>query len=548
MKLRTRFALTTALVGATVALAAAVGGQVVVAHQLRSEIDRGLTRRSVPDGGPNGPGPGQTPGIDGLRAGGRNPGTVTGSTNNTDVTEGTDGASSGWGRRRGGEAPRVGPNGRVLTPAELQMLSLNRRCLSGRRGDAVILVQLIAVDGTVEPCLSGQQFPVDAQDKALAKTPASRGSRNYLRLRTVTVAGDRFRMATISGPLGATQWVHELAGESAVLHRLRWQFLLLGVGATLLAALAGWLLGARFLRPIHTLRSATDRIADTQNLSEPVDASAQDEIGSLGRSFNAMISALATSREQQQRLILDASHELRTPLTSLRTNIEIANRPRRLNDDDNRQVMAAALSEVQELTNVINELVELATDRTADEAVVSVHLLDLANDVAERTRRRTNRVILVTPPGPLGSQMAQQGPPHGLHVALGTQGAGEAGAGSESVPGRPRMLERAIANLVENAVKYSTPGTPITIDTSRCSVTVVDQGPGIHERDLPHIFDRFYRSPEARAAQGSGLGLAIVRQIVDRHGGQVVARNNVNGGAAVGFTLPDSQESTTTSG
>lgn len=546
MKLRTGFALTTALVGATVALAAALGGQVVVAHQLRSEIDRSLTRRSVPDGGLNGPGPGLTPGLDGLRAGGRTPATVitnstesTNSTNSTVVTDGTEGPSGvGRGRRRGGEGARVGPNGRALTPAELQTLSLNRRCLSGRRGDAVILVQLIAVDGTVEPCLSGQQFPVDAQDKALAQAPTSRGPRNNLRLRTVTVAGDRFRMATISGPLGATQWVHELAGESAVLRRLRWQFLLLGVGATLLAALAGWLLGARFLRPIHKLRSATDRIAATQNLSEPVDASGQDEIGSLGRSFNAMISALATSREQQQRLILDASHELRTPLTSLRTNIEIANRPRRLNDDDNREVMGAALCEVQELTNVIDELVELATDRTADEAVVPVHLLDLANDVAERTRRRTERVITVTPQGSWGSQVAQTTPV--APTAYGALQGSDAGrVRSESVPGRPRMLERAIANLVENAVKYSTPGTPITIHTSCCSVTVVDQGPGIHDRDLPYIFDRFYRSAEARAAQGSGLGLAIVSQIVDRHGGKVVARNNVNGGAAVGFTLPD---------
>jgi two-component system, OmpR family, sensor histidine kinase MprB len=527
MKLRTRFALTTALVGATVALAAAIGGQLVVAHQLRSEIDRGLSRRSVSDGGPNGPG--QTGGSGGRRTGGRNLATATETTVGTDeVSDATvdarGGADDGGAgdpvtgrRRRGPDATRIRPNGRVLTPSELQTLSLNRRCLTGRRGDAVILVQLIAFDGTVEPCLSGQQFPADAQDKALAKTSLGSGRPN-LRLRTVTVSGDRFRMATISGPFGATQWVHELAGESAVLRRLRWRFLLLGVGATLLAALAGWLLGARFLRPIHKLRSATDRIADTQNLSEPVDASGRDEIGSLGSSFNAMISALATSREQQQRLILDASHELRTPLTSLRTNIEMANRPRRLSDDDNRQVMGAALAEVDELTNVINELVELATDRTADETIMPVHLFDLATDVAERTRRRTGRAILVT-----------------------IEDSPSSNAVPESVLGRPRMLERAIANLVENAVKYATPGPAITIAVTHCSVTVIDQGPGIEAKDLPHIFDRFYRSDQARSAQGSGLGLAIVQQIVQRHSGKVVARNNQTGGASVGFTLPASQ-------
>lgn len=519
MKLRTRFALTTALVGATVALAAAVGGQVVVARQLRQEIDEGLLRRGIRADNPGG-GPGD---VGSLGPAGANPairpeGPGTDDHNVDGVAGSTNGNSRA--RRRTTASPSVGPNGQALSSAELQTLSLNRRCLNGRRGDSVILVQLIAVNGTVEQCLAGQAFPVDAADKALAKNVAG-ANETSPRLRTVSVGGDDYRMATIAGPLGATQWVRELAGESAVMRRLRLQFFLLGLGSTLLAALAGWFLAARFLRPIHKLRTVTDRIAETQNLSEPVDASGQDEIGSLGRSFNAMISALATSREQQQRLVLDASHELRTPLTSLRTNIEMANRPRRLSDDDNREIMGAALAEVQELTNVISELVELAIDRTADEAVVAVHLFDLANDVAERTRRRSDRSIFIT--GPL---------------LASTQDSPQSTA-SESVLGRPRMLERAVANLVENAVKYSTPNSPISIEVSRCSVVVIDIGPGIDAKDLPHIFDRFYRSDLARATQGSGLGLAIVRQIVERHGGEVIARNNSTGGASMGFTLPD---------
>jgi two-component system, OmpR family, sensor histidine kinase MprB len=193
---------------------------------------------------------------------------------------------------------------------------------------------------------------------------------------------------------------------------------------------------------------------------------------------------------------------------------------------------------------VISELVELATDRTADEAVVPVHLVDLANDVAERTRRRSDREIVIAEstmdPGLGGSGLS----------GCGSAKPGLPGRGSmpsptpsaldvESVLGRPRMLERAIANLLENAVKYSSPGSPISIEVSRLSVMVIDQGPGIAAKDLPHIFDRFYRSDQARSAQGSGLGLAIVRQIVERHGGEVHARNNPSGGAAVGFTLPD---------
>ena len=531
MNLRTRFALTTALVGAAVALAAALGGQVVVASQIRHEIDLSLTRRvgrienpgALP--GAAEPRPDHGPARDTALSNGQSRISQTDSAARDTVSP-APGDGTGRRRRRSDTLANVGPDGQALSSAELQTFALNRRCLNGRRGDSVILAQLIAADGTVEQCLPGQRFPVDTTDKALAqKTQSPTGVDP--RIRTVSVGGDKYRMATVVGPLGATQWVRELAGESEVLRRLRWQFVLLGLAATLLAALAGWLLAAGFLRPIQKLRSATDRIAETQNLTEPVDTSGQDEIASLGRSFNAMITALSTSREQQQRLIIDASHELRTPLTSLRTNIETANRPRRLSDDDNREVMGAALAEVQELTTVISELVELATDRTADEPIAAVHLVDLANDVAERTRRRTDRVILVNET------------PSAMGTVVNVGATGHSGTAEvDACMGRPRMLERAIANLVENAVKYSTPGSGITIEVSTGSVLVVDEGPGIDAQDLPHIFDRFYRSDQARAAQGSGLGLAIVHQIVERHGGHVSARNKPGRGAAVGFTLP----------
>ena len=417
MNLRTRFALTTALVGLIVALAAALGGQVVVARQLRLEIDQDLSRRGVRVENPGGP----TGGAVGRGAPAR------AVLDRVAAANGPDGSApdgNARGRRRSAALP-AGVNGREAGQAESPALTLNRRCLIGRRGEAVSLAQFITPDGTVEQCLSGQQFPVDSTDRLLAKSAlvgSSAGSnarRNVApRLRTVTVGGERYRMATIAGPVGASQWVRELAGESAVLRRLRWQFVLLGLGATLLAALAGWLLAGRFLRPVQKLRLATDKIAETQNLTELVDASGRDEIASLGRSFNSMIAALATSREQQQRLVLDASHELRTPLTSLRTNIEMANRPRRLSDDDNREVMSAALSEVEELANVISELVELATDRTADEPLVLLHLADLANDVAERTRRRSDRIIEVIEVVEAG---AGRGVPGVLHSSLGAK-------------------------------------------------------------------------------------------------------------------------------
>ena len=165
--------------------------------------------------------------------------------------------------------------------------------------------------------------------------------------------------------------------------------------------------------------------------------------------------------------------------------------------------------ESRELTDLVNELVELATDRSStDEEPEMVDLAELAQTVAARAERRTGRPISVT------------------H------------AGDSHVTVRPRMMERAMANLVDNAVKYSPPGTAIDVAVDGPSLEVRDHGDGIDPVDQPHVFGRFYRATTARTAPGSGLGLAIVRQIVERHGGEVWATNANGGGAAVGFRLP----------
>ena len=128
--------------------------------------------------------------------------------------------------------------------------------------------------------------------------------------------------------------------------------------------------------------------------------------------------------------------------------------------------------------------------------------------MAARTQRRTERVV---------------------HVDDAT---------AVDVVGRPRQLERAISNLVDNAVKYSAPATPIDIVVDATTVTVRDRGRGIPAEDVGRIFDRFYRAVDVRTESGSGLGLSIVDEIVRSHGGSVFARNRDGGGAEVGFTLP----------
>jgi two-component system sensor histidine kinase MprB len=198
---------------------------------------------------------------------------------------------------------------------------------------------------------------------------------------------------------------------------------------------------------------------------------------------------------------------MRTPLTSLTTNLDLLDRYDELLPSDRPEVVAAVRCDVEELTYLMTELVELATDRSSDEAVQMVDLADLAAAVADRARRRSGRVITLV------------------------------STGEGVVAARPGLIERAIANLVDNAVKYSAAPSPIEVRVGRRTVEVLDRGPGIPADVGDRVFERFYRTPEARSQPGSGLGLAIVRQVIERHGGTVWARSRAGGGLAVGFEL-----------
>jgi len=259
------------------------------------------------------------------------------------------------------------------------------------------------------------------------------------------------------------------------------------VGAAVLARLAA----RRVLRPVGRLTETVERIRATGDLSAPIETPGQDEISRLGQSFAAMTAALDESVGAQRRLVADASHELRTPLTSLITNLELlAERPE---DPSSPELVAAALAEAGELRVLVNDLVELARDGRA-----SFHIEDVRLDlVAERvTARAAGRVP-------------------GLRYELDCR--------PTLVRGDPDALERAIGNLVDNALKWSPPEGRIRISAAGGTVEVSDDGPGIPADEMPYVFDRFYRSATARALPGSGLGLAIVRRIADMHDGTVEA-------------------------
>ncbi|MBA3720451.1 MAG: HAMP domain-containing histidine kinase, partial [Nocardioidaceae bacterium] len=278
----------------------------------------------------------------------------------------------------------------------------------------------------------------------------------------------------------------------------------------LLAGLAGWAVATNGLRPVRRLTQAAERIARTEDLT-PIPVTGSDELARLTSAFNMMLASLAASRHRQNQLVADAGHELRTPLTSLRTNIELLAQA-----DDNGGLPASARADlladvsgqVDELSTLVGDLVELARDEPLEVHPVPVDLADVIDAAVTRVRRRAASVR--------------------INVAVEQW----------MVVGEPAQLERAATNLLDNAVKWSRPDGEVEVRLEGGVLTVRDHGPGIAHADLPHVFNRFYRSAEARMLTGSGLGLAIVRRTADRHGGHVAAANAPDGGAVLTLTLP----------
>jgi two-component system sensor histidine kinase MprB len=249
-------------------------------------------------------------------------------------------------------------------------------------------------------------------------------------------------------------------------------------------------------------------VAHTQDLTSRIPAVGNDDLRRLADSFNAMLGALQRSRTAQRQLVADASHELRTPLTSLRTNIEVLQRPEGLSRDDRERLLHDVREQLADLGVLVGDLVELAREDNHDLEPQPVQLDELVAEAVRRARLHapTQRFAL--------------------------------DAESCSVEADPFRLERALANLLDNAVKWSPPDAPVEVMVAGGVVTVRDHGPGIDSDDLPHVFDRFYRASSARGLPGSGLGLAIVRQVAEAHGGSVRAETARGGGVLLRLELP----------
>jgi two-component system sensor histidine kinase MprB len=380
-----------------------------------------------------------------------------------------------------------------------------------RSGGPAPFVQLIARDGRVTRPATEVRLPVDGRDLAVARGVVGES------LRDRRADGVHLRVATVSlGSAGAVQLGRSLANTDAVLRRLRIVLAILVLTGVAIASALSRLVARRVLAPIGELTSATGHIESTGDLNRRVRAGGDDEVGRLAARFNAMLDrlqdtqrALRQSTEAQRHLVADASHELRTPVSSLRTNIEVLLADDEMDAAERRSLLSDVVEQTEELSAVISDLIELARgDQPRDHR----EELDLAAIVEEALTRARRHAATVT-----------------------------FAADVEPCPmiGSPERLGRALNNLLDNAAKFSPPDSTVRVTLRDRELCVADDGPGVDDDELPHIFDRFYRGRESTSLPGSGLGLAIVKQVVEAHGGAVGAeRAGAIGGLRIRLWFP----------
>jgi two-component system sensor histidine kinase MprB len=374
-------------------------------------------------------------------------------------------------------------------------------------GTAPALGQIIGADGTAIPGPgSSIRIPVSATAREVA------ADAQEPKLEDVEVGGDT-DLRVLTQPLvkgAALQVASSLEPTNDTLSSLVVILFLVSAGGVAAAATLGPVVARTALAPAGEVSDAAEEVARTHDLTRRIEVRGGDELGRLAASFNEMMAALERSESAQRRLVADASHELRTPLATLRTNIETLGRRDQIDSAEREQLVGDLTDELEEMTELVADVVELARLPGQDGGAVreDVALDELARDAVERSRRRAREL-----------QFEERISPSLVH-------------------GDRQRLGRAISNMLDNACKWSRAGDTVEIEVADGRVAIRDHGPGFSEEDLPRVFDRFWRSDEARGKPGSGLGLAIVQRVAEEHGGVARAANANGGGAVVSLELP----------
>jgi two-component system, OmpR family, sensor histidine kinase MprB len=362
-------------------------------------------------------------------------------------------------------------------------------------------------------------FDIGAQEIAVARTQqgssarTGRGSTGEL-YRIVAVPLTTQAEGQASGDGYALVLGRSLEPTLTTLRQLAFVLLAVAILGVIAAGVSGWFVAGSSLQPIRRLALAVAKITETDELIQ-IEAEGDNELADLSRSFNSMMRSLASSRERQSRLIGDAGHELRTPLTSLRTNIELLiadEKSGMLPEGARSDILRDVAAQLGEFTQLVGDLVQLSREDHVEAARLPIDIQDVIANAVTRAKRR--------------------GPTLFFDVELA----------EHELVGNPDTLERAFTNLLDNAVKFSPNGGLITVTMKDQTIVVSDQGPGIADEDLPHVFDRFYRSDLSRNTPGTGLGLSIVAHTINSHGGWVKAGRAPEGGAEFTVWLPTSAE------
>ncbi len=366
-----------------------------------------------------------------------------------------------------------------------------------------IAVQAVLADGTVLQSTFPRRFEPLAGELELV------GKRGVTTFRTIDLGRDDFRVRSIGFDDGIVQVGRSLHETDDVLSSLRTRTMALVAFVTLAAAFLGALTAGRITRSLRRLTGAAEQVETTGDLDVelPDMTSGRDEVGRLTEAFRRMLAALAASQADQRRLVQDAGHELRTPLTSIRTNLDALARYPDLDTQQRTEILDSVRAEAEELTTLINEVVQVASGESDDVDPEPVLVSEVLGEVAERISRRTGRDI-------------------------------EVKADNSSVLVRRASLQRAVTNLIDNAVKFDAGSSAIQVSVLAGRIAVADRGPGVDPADRSLVFERFHRSDAARSLPGSGLGLAIVAETARAHGGSVFVTDREGGGAVIGLDLP----------
>ncbi|MEO3783547.1 HAMP domain-containing sensor histidine kinase [Actinocorallia sp. B10E7] len=378
------------------------------------------------------------------------------------------------------------------------------------------LQQVVREDGTRCTIPDHGVMPVTSVDKRVARGEEKAAfhtgtgvdyTGKEIDVRTYTIAYDLW-----NGERGAVMTALPMARVTGPLNSLALTLTLVSVFGVGISAAAGLLTARASLRPVDRLAEAVEEVARTEDLSVRIPERGGDEVARLSRSFNTMTAALEASRERQRALIADAGHELRTPLTSMKTNIDLLIRSeetgRALPAETKSGMLASLRAQMRELTTLVGDLLQLGSPAAPPRQTGEVAFHEVVRRAVERARLRGPGLTVTTRLDPW------------------------------YVQGDPDTLERAVVNLCDNAVKFSPPGGAVEVVLRGGELTVRDRGPGISEEDLPHVFERFWRSPQARSLPGSGLGLSIVAQVVQEAGGSVRLERAPGGGTVARLRLP----------